>query len=270
MKAAGICLAVCLLWLLAAEWQPALADGPIVHVVASGETLAGLSKKFNVSLATLFSLNRISRGGAIYVGQRVLIPTSAPTVAPPVAIVRLTDVPLARQRQTLTCEEAAAAMASRGRVSEAQLVRAMSRSANPFDGIRGRTNAPLYGSLADYGVYAPALQIGLRRLGVESTVLYQQVYSEFKNAIIAQLQASRPVVWWTTYHEQWQRPVFVNLPNGANVKLVRFEHTVIILGFTANGFIYYDPQDATTRHVSFVDHQRTSSYFDNMGLVIGD
>lgn len=111
------------------------------------------------------------------------------------------------------------------------------------------------------------MQIGLRRLGVASGVLYGQNYEAFKASIIAELKAGRPVVWWTTFREQWQTPVRVSLPDGRSVKLVRFEHTVTIVGMNANGFIYYDPQDASVQFVSFADHQRTSSYFDNMALV---
>lgn len=248
--------------------QLAAADGPAVHVVVYGETLSAISQRYNVSLPSLLDLNRLNPNGFIYPGQRIILPVAASPESVAAASIRLTGVPVLRQKQTLTCEEAAAAMASRGRFSEAQLVRVMPRSADPFAGIRGRTNAPIWGSLVDYGTYAQALQTGLSRLGYASKVYYGQSYAAFKASVIAQLQANRPVVWWTTYHEQYQQPVWVTLPSRKSVKLVRFEHAATIVGLTSTGFLYNDPQDAKVRAVSFANFQRVSAYFGNMALVL--
>lgn len=257
---------------VALDAAPAQADGPIIHVVNYGETLYSLGRQYKASLESLISLNRLSKDGTIIAGQRLLIPTNDAPVQPALELLptawRVANVPRLRQQQALTCEEAAAAMAARGQVSEWQIVRAMPRSADPFEGIRGRTNAPIWGSLADYGTYAQGLQRGLRRLGLASTVLYGQSYTAFKASILASLRSGRPVVWWTTFREQVQTPVYVTLPDGRAVKLVRFEHTVTIVGATANGFIYYDPEDGSARTVSFATHQRTSAYFDNMALAV--
>ena len=254
-------------WLMGG-WQTALADSPIVHFVKHGETLTAISRKYAVSLGELMRLNRIGKNGLIYPGQRLTIPAK-PAAAPiPSATLRLGNVPLWRQRQSLTCEEAAAAMASRGRFSESELVRVMPHSPNPFEGIRGRTNARVLGTLTDYGTYAQGLRIGLQRLNVPSRVLYRQPYSAFKTQIIEELKAGRPVVWWTTFRQSRQTPVYVKLPDGRSVKMTRWEHTVVIVGMNERGFIYHDPFDATVRFVSSADHQRTSAYFDNMALVI--
>ena len=267
-KQASVSLLLCLVFAFSINAQDVLADGPLVHVVSYGETLSSLAQQYGVSPTTLIELNRLANNGFIAVGRRLLLPSNNSLAPLPAATLRLKNVPLLRQKQTLTCEEAAAVMAARGRVSEAQLVRAMPRSANPFEGIRGRTNAPVWGTLVDYGTYAPALQIGLRRLGIDSNVLYGQTYSAFKASIIAALKADQPVVWWTTFHEQSQSPVRVQLSERLSVKLVRFEHAGTIVGMNANGFIYYDPVDGSVRPVSFAAHQRTSSYFDNMALVV--
>jgi len=266
-KQASVSLLLCLVFAFSINAQDVLADGPLVHVVSYGETLSSVSQQYGVSPTTLVDLNYLGSKSFIAVGKRLLLPSNNSSTPLPAVTLRLKNVPLLRQKQTLTCEEAAAVMAARGRVGEAQLVRAMPRSANPFEGIRGRTNAPVWGTLVDYGTYAPALQIGLRRLGIDSNVLYRQTYSAFKASIIA-LKADQPVVWWTTFHEQSQSPVRVQLSNSLSVKLVRFEHAGTIVGMNANGFIYYDPVDGSVRSVSFAAHQRTSSYFDNMALVV--
>ena len=248
--------------------HPVLADDSFVHIVSDEETDSGFAPEFNSASSTVVSVYRSNENGFFVRHELGIVPSPGSTPLKPTADLRLAGVPLLRQKQTLTCEEAAAAMATRGRVSEAQLVRVMPRSANPFEGIRGRTNAPVWGTLVDYGTYAPALQRGLRRMGIGSSVLYGQTYPAFKASIVAALNAGRPVVWWTTFHEKRQIPVGVQLADGSYVKLVRYEHAGTIVGLTATGFIYFDPVDGSVRSVSFAAHQRASAYFDNMALVV--
>lgn len=192
-------------------------------------------------------------------------------VATPTSIawaIRVTNVPLFQQQQTLTCEEAAAAMASRRGFTESQLVNAMPRSDNPFLGIRGRTNAPVFGGINDYGVYASGLDKGLTKLGFRTEILYKQKYDDFLQATLAHLRADRPVVWWTTWHQTVQKPVNVKTADGTTVKLVPFEHAVVIVGTNNSGFVTHDPYDGSVRLVSWADHKRASGYFDNMALVL--
>ena len=215
-------------------------------------------------------MNRLGRNGHVFGGQVLEIPLTPPAIESVPATVRLSGVPLLRQRQSLTCEEAAAAMAARGQFSEARLVRAMQRSPNPFLGIRGRTNAPVFGSLSDYGTYAQAVKAGLDRLGYPATVMYGQSYASFRSDIEAALRANQPVVWWTTFRQMRQAPVNISLADGTRVRMVRYEHAVTIVGETSTGFIYHDPYNATVRTVSFADHQRVSAYFNNMALLVGN
>ena len=267
-KKASVVLLLCLACLFSINAQDVLGDSPRLHAVSNVEPLSSLVQEYGIPSMTLIDLNRIDYSDFIAVGQRPNLPSNESSALLPAATLRLTGVPLLRQKQTLTCEEAAAVMATRGRISESTLVRAMPRSANPFEGIRGRTNALVRGTLVDYGTYAQALQIGLKRLSIDSAVLYGQSYSAFKASIIAALKAGQPVVWWTTFHEQSQSPVRVQLSDRRYVKLVRFEHAGTIVGMNAKGFIYYDPVDGTVRSVSFAAHQRVSSYYDNMALVV--
>jgi uncharacterized protein YvpB len=193
------------------------------------------------------------------------------TVVPPTPIswaIRVSNVPLFQQQQTLTCEEAAAAMASRGKFTETQLVSVMPRNDNPFLGIRGRTNAPVFGGINDYGVYASGLDKGLGKLGFKTEILYKQKYEDFLQATLAHLRADRPVVWWTTWHQTTQKPVSVKTSDGTPVKVVPYEHAVAIVGTTNLGFVTHDPYDGSIRIVSWADHKRASGYFDNMALVL--
>ncbi|MCI0475927.1 MAG: LysM peptidoglycan-binding domain-containing protein, partial [Anaerolineales bacterium] len=178
------------------------------HIVQPGEFLARIALRYDITAQAIAYANDLPNDWMIYPGQRLNIPGApAPSTvaqgasASATTNIRLTNVPLYQQKQTLTCEEASAAMATRGAISEARLVAAMPRSDNPFNGIRGRTNAPYYGGLTDYGVYAQGLQKGLSALGIKSQVLYGQSYDEFKDDVLAHLRAGRAIVWWHTWQD---------------------------------------------------------------------
>lgn len=244
------------------------------YIVQSGEYLAQIALRYGTTIQAIALANNLPNDWLIYAGQRLTIPgvqilSPAPSVAAVAGTdIRVPNVPLYQQQQTLTCEEASVAMATRGVVAEARLVAAIPRSDNPFNGIRGRTNSPYFGGLTDYGVYAQAVQKGLNTFGVRSEVLYGQKYDDFKDSILSHLRAGHPIVWWHTWHETFQNPVLVRTSDGALAKLVPYEHAGVIIGANDRGITYHDPYDATVRFVTWADHRRVSTYFDNMALVI--
>ncbi|MBI3741178.1 MAG: LysM peptidoglycan-binding domain-containing protein [Chloroflexi bacterium] len=244
------------------------------YIVQRGDTLAALALRFSTTIQSLAIANNIPNLWLIYAGQRLKIPRFNAARANTVALVsasneiRLANIPLYRQQQTLTCEEAAAAMATRGKISEAQLLAVMPRDDNPMRGIRGRTNSPDFGSLMDYGVYAPALLKGLSALGIKSEILFDSSYDDFKNAILAHLRAGRAIIWWQTWQDSYQLPVLIKTNDGAMVRVVPYEHTSVIVGANDRGVIVHDPYDASARLIAWNDFRRESEYFDNMALVI--
>ncbi len=140
------------------------------HIVQPGEYLALIALRFGTTAQAIALANSLPNLWLLYAGQRLTIPTLATPAASAAVIsspsIRISNVPLYQQKQTLTCEEASAAMATRGAVSEAQLLAVIPHSDNPFAGIRGRTNSAYFGGLIDYGVYAQSLQKG-QRAGVQ-------------------------------------------------------------------------------------------------------
>ncbi len=242
------------------------------YIVQPGEYLALIALRFGSTAEAIALANSLPNAWMVYAGQRLAIPTtpSAAPISVPAAStdIRIAGIPLYQQKQTLTCEEASAAMATRGAVSEAQVLAAMPRSDNPFVGIRGRTNSSYFGGLTDYGVYAQALQKGLSMLGVKSQVLYGQSYDDFKSALLDNLRAGHPIIWWHTWQDSYQAPVVVKVADGSSVKLVPYEHAGVIVAATDRGISYNDPYDATVRFVAWADHRRVSAYFGNMALVI--
>lgn len=245
----------------------------LTHIVQPGEYLVLIALRYNTTAQAIAYANDLPNNWLIYPNQRLKIPgastlPASASASPATLNLRLTSVPLYQQKQTLTCEEAAAAMAARGAFTEAQLVAAMPRSENPFNGIRGQTNSAYYGGLTDYGVYAHGLQKGLTALGVKSQILYNQSADDFRNSIIDHLRAGRPIVWWHTWQDSYQTPVLVKLSNGTSVKLTPYEHASVIVGVNDSGVTYHDPYDATVRFVDWANFRRVSGYFDNMALVI--
>ena len=242
------------------------------YIVQPDEYLARIALRFGTTAQAIAFANNLQNAWQIYAGQRLVIPSTqnVPVPSAPAAAtdVRLTNLPLYRQKQTLTCEESSAAMATRGAISEAQLLAVMPRSENPFLGIRGSTNSPFFGGLSDYGVYAQGLQKGLNTFGVKSLVLYGQSYDDFKSALLDNLRAGHPIIWCHTWEDTYQSPVKVKLSDGTSVKLVPYEHAGVIFAANDRGISYNDPYDATVRFVSWADHRRVSGYFDNMALVI--
>ena len=244
------------------------------YIVQAGDYLALIAVRYNTTAQAIALANSLPNSWLIYAGQRLTIPTTSTPVPPAAAApissinVHISNVPLYQQKQTLTCEETSAAMATRGAISEAQLLAVMPRSDDPFSGIRGRTNSPYYGGLTDYGVYAQGLQKGLSALGYKSQVLYGQSYDDFKNALLDNLGAGHPIIWWHTWQDTYQTPVMVKTWDGTSVKLVPYEHAGVIVAANDRGVTYNDPYDATVRLVSWADFRRVSGYFDNMALVI--
>ncbi|WP_349310496.1 LysM peptidoglycan-binding domain-containing protein [Microbacterium sp. MM2322] len=64
---------------------PAKAAAGPVHEVSSGETLWAIATRSGVSLARLLAANGLDETSIIYPGQKLRIPTAAPTPAPAVA-----------------------------------------------------------------------------------------------------------------------------------------------------------------------------------------
>ena len=241
------------------------------YIVQPGDGLALIALRFGTTAQAIALANSLPNTWMVYAGQRLTISSvraSAPVPAASTTAIRVANIPLYQQKQTLTCEEAAAAMATRGAISEAQLLAVMPHSDNPFAGIRGRTNSPYFGGLSDYGVYAQGLQKGLAALGIRSQVLYGQSYDDFKSALLDNLRAGLPIIWWHTWQDTYQSPVRVRMADGSWVKLVPYEHAGVIVAANDRGVTYNDPYDATVRFVSWADLRRVSAYFDNMALVV--
>lgn len=104
---------------------PARAPAPAVartatHVVRSGDTLGGIAAHYKVSLATLYSLNRISRTAYIQIGQQIKIPALAARATAKAS----TSMSVTTTAITVRSGDTIGAIAVRRGVSQASLLKA--------------------------------------------------------------------------------------------------------------------------------------------------
>ena len=174
------------------------------------------------------------------------------------------DVPRYKQAHRLTCEASAASMVAnfyRIPLSEEEIIAALPRDENPNLGFRGRLDG-VPGGLTDYGVYADPIREILAANGLEVT------YVDGLEGIKRALAESHPVIAWVTYELRVQKPVEITLSTGQEVKLVNYEHTVVVTGYNQEGFWVNDPFDGKEYFYKSIDFARAFGYLDNMALEV--
>jgi uncharacterized protein YvpB len=163
--------------------------------------------------------------------------------APLPAMILLEGVPAGRQARNLSCEVQSASDLARYygvRCTWQDLLRRVGQDpgGNPQKGFVGNINdAPgqLYPS--GYGVYAEPIARALREFGLPAAAHYD----ESRDWLRAQLAAGRPVVVWVT-GRMMPRPVSVwRAQDGTLVRAVRYEHTVLAIGYRPEGIWVIDP-----------------------------
>ncbi len=182
---------------------------------------------------------------------------------PPLALIW--DVPQFKQEHPLSCESSAAAMAAHFGgvlVSEADILAAIPRHANPHRGFRGNVDGA-WGGLEDYGVYAEPVRQVLAGLGLQVQSLVGGVAE-----IREQIRQGSVVLAWVTFDMQEQTPQQVTLDDGQTVTLVPFQHVVLVVGYNAEGLWVNDPYSGTARFYRKDDFTRSFAYLGNMALVV--
>jgi len=165
----------------------------------------------------------------------------------------------------LTCESAAASMVAnfyRIPLSEEEIIEALPRDDNPNLGFRGRLDG-VPGGLTNYGVYAEPIREVLIANGLEVTYIENGL-----EGIERALDRRHPVIAWVTYRLRRQQPVEITLNSGQKVKMVNYEHTVVVTGYNQEGFWVNDPFDGQEYFYNSTDLARAFGYLDNMALEV--
>jgi len=175
------------------------------------------------------------------------------------------NVPRYEQAYRLTCESSAASMVANFygiRLSEEEIIEALPRDENPNLGFRGRLDG-VPGGLTNYGVYADPIREILIANGLETTYV-EGGLAGIKRA----LDRRHPVIAWVTYRLRVQQPVEIALSTGQEVKMVNYEHTVVVTGYNQEGFWVNDPYDGQEHFYKSTDFARAFGYLDNMALEV--
>lgn len=178
-------------------------------------------------------------------------------------LVLLTGFPTLRQQHSLTCESSSASMGTRGAVTEARIMAAMSRSPNPNLGFRGNPDGQQRHALVDYGVYAAPVQSALARLGYHSEIV------SYGNDVQLEsyLNQGWPVLVWATYQLQHAVPRLAQ-HKGVQFFLVPHEHALLMVGYDGGTIIANDPWTGKVVRYYWPEFNRSWGYFGNMALAI--
>jgi len=188
-----------------------------------------------------------------------------PSQGEPLPDPKSLGVPLYRQSHSLSCEAASASMVAAFfglSLSEQEVIEALPRHENPNLGYRGNIDGAT-GSLEDYGVHAAPLQKTLTTLGLRVRALEGGL-----EGIHSALNAGHPLIAWITYNLWEQSPVELGLSDGTTVKVVPYEHAVVIEGYTTDGLWALDPYDGEREFLPWADFERSWGYLDYMALQV--
>ena len=172
------------------------------------------------------------------------------------------DVPAYKQMYSLSCEYAAAYIATSAfgwGVPESAFIERIGSSANPHWGYRGNIHGA-WGGTDDYGVYPEALVPTLNEFGFMADVFY----GDDASALTARIDAGMPVITWLGY---WGNTGWVQEDEGAYL-LVPGLHVVTVYGYDDWGVYVSNPGRGNLDYYAWSDFLSMWSVLDGMALAI--
>ena len=222
------------------------------HLVSLESRLDELMTLRDELIAVRDTLQKLETNSSPPQGESSLNPTSL-------------GVPLYAQAHTLSCEAASVAMVAAFfgvPLSEQEVLEALPRHENPNLGYRGDIDGSP-GGLSDYGVHAAPIHEILTARGLRASVV-EGGLEDIRSA----LNAGHPLIAWITYNLWEQTPVAMELSDSSTVKMVPYEHVVVIEGYTDDGLWALDPYDDEREFLSWADFERSWGYLDYMALEV--
>ena len=193
-------------------------------------------------------------------------PTSAatPTLPPQARLWNVVGFP---QALPLSCEaHIAVVLASHYGVviNEIEFFKRLPVSDNPEAGFVG----DVYGSWGQippdaYGIHAEPVAALMRQYNVPATAWKGLTLDDLRSEIAA----GRPVGIWVTGHTAPGEPIEYITPNGDKVIVARYEHTVVVIGYTHDSFLILDGAD--TYYRSIEQFTKSWSVLGNMAILRG-
>lgn len=172
-----------------------------------------------------------------------------------------------RQSLPLSCESQSAAdwAAFFGiSIAEREFLASLPTSDDPDRGFVGSVYGT-WGQLppADYGVHAPPVAHRLVEYGVPAQA---QRYFEW-DQVRAEVAAGRPVIVWVVGHVEPGESVVYVAADGRRTMVARFEHTVIVVGYTAEAVTVVDGARTYSRPLD--QFLRSWGVLRNMAITAG-
>ena len=192
-----------------------------------------------------YSLNFISTNSP------TIMPSPTATISPTTPIpseIMIEGISGRRQSMPLSCEARSAVdwAAYFGKpIDEYSFFDGLPLHDNPDKGFVGN----VYGSWgqippSDYGVHAKPIAQRLREFGLNAKAVRGMTYQELK----AEIASGQPVIVWVVGHVNRGTPVPYTLPGGESTTVTKFEHTVIVIGYTEDKVTVVDGAKVYSRY----------------------
>lgn len=200
----------------------------------------------------------------IAVPTRVPPPTPLPPPPPEAHIVNLRGH---KQAFSLSCEARAAATWAGYfgvQIDEETFVRQLPTSDNPDYGFVGDLNGP-WGKIPPdgYGVHAWPVAAQLRVYGLNAYAHRRLTWEDLQR----QIAVGQPVIVWVVGHVEPGKAERYVSPTGLTITVARYEHTVLVTGYTAEAVEILDGKKTYTRPVErFLE---SWAVLGNMAIVRG-
>lgn len=193
-----------------------------------------------------------------------LTPSSIPTrvvTATPAESAQIESLEGEKQAMPLSCEASAAVdwVAYFGiQLDEEAFFHSLPSSDNPDRGFVGDVYDS-WGRIppASYGVHARPVAQALRARGVPARAVQPLPWDVLR----AEISAGQPVIVWVIGHVEGGTPVPYTASDGEETVVSRYEHTVIVIGYTPETVTILDGEKTYTRSLK--------RFFDSWG-VLGD
>jgi len=236
---------------LAAPLAAQSAPTPIIYTVQPGDTLFAIALRQRLSVQQLMALNHLDRP-IIYPGQKLIVgelpPLPAPAALPDAA--QIAAIGGQHQALPLDCESRSAvdwAAFFGVPIDELTFLSQLPLSDNPEKGFVGNVNG-VWGQIPpnDYGVHAEPIAALLRAYQLPATAHRGANW----DTVRAEIAANRPVmVWVTGAVENYGGGQLYTAADGQTTLVARFEHTVIVIGYTPDSVTILDGNQIYTRSI---------------------
>jgi uncharacterized protein YvpB len=179
----------------------------------------------------------------------------------------LSGYPQLYQQHSLSCEAAAASMATGGRVTEQQILNKMPYNANPYLGFRGNVDGgqSVWDGLTSYGIYAPPLAQELRSFGYQTQLISGSTAPTLLRHAIGVL--GRPVEIWVTHGLGNYAAITANA-GGQTFTLINGEHARLAIGYDSYGLHTLDPIDGP-QYDAWTTILPVWARLNYMGIIVG-